>query len=202
MSLTISSLGLNRGQRGFIVGQSGSGKSVLAAQLLPASGTLFVIDPKSEFDNRMDLKIFTDARKIPFKSGNRVLFRPSPEDFSNLGMYDYVFKRIYDLGNAYTYIDEVTPFTSALVYPHYLKVLYQLGRSKNLTTLATTQRPTCVPKILFTEANKIYAFRLADSEDVRRVNYLIPEYEKPKKFYFYYLDSDHDRTKLVTLKIQ
>lgn len=195
---------LDIGERGFIVGLSGSGKSEVAKRLIPSTGTRVVIDPKREFQVRGE-RVINDPSKFRVIEGKLNVYRPHPDLLTDIPSYDEVLRKVYNTGNVFLYLDEVTPLMNGNKGPKYLQVCYQLGRSKGVTSLASTQRPTCISKVLFTEATKFYVFRLNDLNDIRRMASIVPGYDgtSPVPYAFTFLDVNTSETpKVMKLKLR
>jgi hypothetical protein len=187
--MVFDELRLKKGQKGFAVGQTGTGKTFLCEHLLPADGLLGVIDGKREC-NAFNCRVFDDPRKLIRAKPDRFIYRPKPQWFASHGGYDAVYKYCYERGNMFVFTDEVLAVCKGRTVPHWLNVCVQMGRSKGITMLSGTQRPSWIPINLITEARKLYAFRLSYPDDVKKMEYLIPGYDKsnlPER-YFYYRD--------------
>jgi hypothetical protein len=177
--LSLKNLRLKPDERGAIIGQTGTGKSVLATQLLLASSAkrLAIIDPKGMFDYPEDVEVTSNPRRIIGGKLERFVFRPNPDNLMNLEQYDSVYKYCFNKGNILVYTDDVLGIMSRTRYPHYLQVCYQMGRAKNIGMLSSFQRPAWLPLFLCSESSKFYLFRLTVGDDVKRVQQFIPDYD-------------------------
>jgi hypothetical protein len=179
LSLTFKNLRLNPDERGAIIGQTGTGKTVLANQLLLASKAkrLAIIDPKGMFEAADDIEVTSNPRRIIGGKLDRFIFRPNPDSLTDLGQYDDVYKYCYKKGDFLVYTDDVLGIMSRNKYPHYLQVCYQMGRQKRVAMLSSFQRPAWLPLFLCSEASKFYLFRLTVGTDIQRVEQFVPDYE-------------------------
>lgn len=188
---TLNELRLNKDQRGAIIGQTGTGKSVLAKQLIPGNANrIAIIDPKRTFS--YDLPIFTSAREIYRRKPKRFIYRPKPSLLGNLLEMDDVYRYVYNLKDCFLYTDDIVGVLTNTKYPHFLQVCYQMGRELNIACLASFQRPYSVPLFLMSEASKFYAFRTVLANDIKRVNEFVPSYTPlnlPDKHTFFYYDT-------------
>lgn len=173
MSVTLNELKMKNGLRGFVIGQSGSGKTVLCQHIIPFEKSCLIIDPKGEFPVPPGYKVikhplkFRPSKREPF----HVVYRPTSQLYDNLNAYNYLYGKIFHRENCFCYTDEVLPTISdAGKATFYLKRCYQIGRSRGIGMLSSTQRPSSIPKILFTESTKFYRFRLNDLADNIRMN--------------------------------
>ena len=81
-----------------------------------------------------------------------------------------VLAELFEEGNRTLYIAEVAYFAQDLKLEDELRRLWQMGRSQNLIVVAGTQRPTGVPRPMFSEPSWFIAFRTADEDELRRVS--------------------------------
>lgn len=187
----ISDISPKRGERAVIIGFSGSGKSNLAkALLISIRQPVIVIDPKREWDSTGYL-VVNRVRHIPKLIGNRkVLFQPIIAEFDDVNVYNHVYKQIFETGNVCVYTDEVSVFSTGIRYPAYFKAIYHQGRSKNITAISSTQRPSAIPPFVITEVQRLYAFHLNSPDDVKKVRSMVKGYDpdKLKRYAFYYLN--------------
>lgn len=189
--ISIAEIALKPGERGVVIGQTGTGKSYLSSALLPHEGDLCIVDPKREFDNLEKLPVYSSVKKIAVYRPKRFVFRPSERDIANLSLYDDLFAYLYKRGKIFIYVDEVAIIGTANRYPHWLLVCYQLGRSKGITILCCSQRPRRVPVFIFSEAQRFYVFRLTTRQDVQTVSEYAKGYgdvtlTNPHAFAYYY----------------
>lgn len=171
---SIKDLRLRIGERGAIIGRTGTGKSVLAQSLIPGEGRLAIIDPKRMFNYPVD--IFHSYKDILKRKPKRFMYRPNEQEFDNIEAYDSVYKYIFDCGKFFVYTDEIVSVIDNSTPPRYLRLLYQLGREKRISILSTFQRPKSVPLFLMSESNKFYPFRLTLTDDIKRVKQFVPGY--------------------------
>jgi hypothetical protein len=185
---SIDDLKLKDQERGFIFGQSRTGKSELAKRLIPSTGNLAIIDPKREFDY-VNVNVYNDVDKIINSKAKEFIYRPHELKIDNLEDYNKLYQYIYNTGNFFVYTDEIVTRIKGRSYPKFLQVCYQLGGSRNVRMLTTSQRPSCIPMFLMSEANKFYGFRLTLPADAKRVtDFLNPIDDLKTKHHFHYRD--------------
>lgn len=191
---TMQNLRLNNDERGSIIGQTGTGKSVLANQLLLASKNkrIAIIDPKGMFNyDGEDIEVTGNIRRIIGGKLDKFIFRPNPDNLTDIDQYNELYKYCYRKGNFLIYTDDVLGIMSRNKYPHYLQVCYQMGRAKNISMLSAFQRPAWLPLFLCSEASKFYLFRLTVGDDIKRIQQFVPDYESRRlhdKHTFLYYD--------------
>jgi hypothetical protein len=188
------------GQRGLVIGLSGGGKSFLSKHMLRAMQTQerqLIIDPKREWNDIPGAVYFqrsSEFKKLVTRSkGNGIfVFQPHETLFSDRATYDDLFYQAFTMGNITIYIDEITAFTTATSYPHYLKICYHIGRSKGIRMLTCTQRPSNVPPYIISESNRFYIFPLQLPDDIKKIKAFVKGYNPDgydEEFSFYAYDS-------------
>ena len=201
----MKSLQLGRGEHGAIIGQTGTGKSVLARVIIGDVTRLLVIDPKGEF-TLPNVEIFDDPKQIIRKRIGRIIYRPKPSLLSDLDAYNRLYKWAYERGNILVYTDDVVGVIPKQSPPPYLKICYQMGRSRNVRCLSCYQRPFLVPLVLKSEVTKAYVFRLLVPQDVREVQSFVPGYSPDKletRYSFAFYDCNKmDRAEYTRLQLR
>jgi energy-coupling factor transporter ATP-binding protein EcfA2 len=192
------------GEHGVFIGKTGTGKSELAKRLLPKN-KIAIIDPKQEFDFDSSIKVYDKAKNIIRDKPTRFIFRPHAENLSNLSEYDVVYEWLYNRGDVTVYTDELAAFTTSLCYPHYLKVCYQLGRSKRITMLGSTQRPSSIPIVTLSECTHFYAFRVTMPQDIKKTSSFVPgynvqEFQDQHEFFYHSVKTNTSSRYLLKLK--
>ena len=196
------------GERALIVGQTGSGKTAFATWLLIRIPTAPVIiyDTKEEakFPKLPNSVVVHTLEQLKGEYENPevdyIVFRPpvemlaKPDELDDLLFYHYTHFR-----NSVAYIDEMYSFHNHGRAGKGLVALYTRGRSRGITTIGSTQRPVMVSRFAITEAQKIYAFRLGDKADRKRLGDVIPNFADlplPPKHGFYFYESGEDAPEL------
>jgi energy-coupling factor transporter ATP-binding protein EcfA2 len=196
-------LQLNRGQHGIIIGRTGCGKSVLANNLIPATGKVCIVDPKRMFTCSYNLPIYTTASSILLMKPKRFIYRPNPNELDNLNAYNSVYKYCYESKNFFVYTDEVVAVINTIrTFPKYLRICYQMGRQVGMSMLSTSQRPCDIPKWLITEVEKMYIFSLTAESDIKRIKEGMADYNPNKlksKHEFLFNDIYSDNPSIRTI---
>ena len=203
MAIRISSLRLKSGEKGFIAGQNGTGKSYLSRQLLPDNSALAIIDPKGMYEYDHNIKSYDNVSKLIKSRSKRFIYRPNQSSIRDYGAYNDLLLHCYNLGNIFLYIDEIIPLLNRRTEPHDLQTCYQLGRQKGVTILTVSQRPKLIPGYLVSEAQKYFTFTLTKKADRDVIADSIGDYPLPRSRYeFVYKDlySDDDPIRLIMPK--
>jgi hypothetical protein len=124
---------------------------------------------------------------------------------SDLAALDEVYRYVYETENIFLYTDDVVGICDQYRAPHYLKVCYMMGRSKNITCLASFQRPSLLPVYLMSECTKFYVFELVIPSDVRKVAGFVKGYDPSrladKHTFLYYDLSDKQQRRSEPVKL-
>jgi hypothetical protein len=179
-------------ERVFVAGMTGSGKSFLSQTLLMKTRSLIVVDSKNSMNN-WNLQEITVENVEKFQRGEPMRLRVVDNDDAYTLM-EIAYKR----GNCTVYFDETTAvIPNPRKYPKIITDIWTRGRSINVRGWAVTQRPVDIPKILLTEANHVFLFRLNSIDDRRRMASQMGEQvlELPDtKYGFWYYNTENNRT--------
>ena len=196
---------LERGQRGIIIGQTGSGKTVGAIwhmQHVPVT-PIVIMDTKGEpaFDKigideeTQVYESLADFEREWFKKRRQPVYSIVRPDMSEIaepaGMDETLFRMVQGGRGHFLYIDEAYQWHVAGRAGAGLTGILTRGRSKGITTLLSTQRPAWLSRFCFTEAQKMYIYRLNDKRDAKTIGEYVPDFaEKPiaKRYEWYYYD--------------
>lgn len=198
------SIFVDRGERGLIVGQTGSGKSVMLQEQCrhaPISPVI-IYDTKGDdgfFDVPTDeeeisviesLDDFKRYTKQPRRKwSDYLLIRPNNHEVGEPKILDQYLLHHYDrCKQSYCMIDEAYQMHENGKAGPGLLGIYTRGRSQGISAVACTQRPKWVSRFLLTEAQKIYIYSLTDIDDRKRMGEISPYPWKKRvdKFHFYY----------------
>ncbi len=185
------SLLLKPGERGLLVGKTGSGKTMGATFLLRhLPPPIIVLDTKGDdhlprsFDPRITDRVdgLTDRIDQPI-----TIVTPTASELIDVaGLDDWIGSLP---APATLYIDELyqVHFGSGRAGPGLVGLLTR-GRSRGMTTLMSTQRPAWISRFCLTETENFYVYRLSDPADRDRVARLTaPQIERiPRRFHFWF----------------
>lgn len=198
---------LEKGQRGMLVGRTGSGKTAHAIFQLKNAPQfpVIILDTKiedaffglPESDESLDLvenvgDFKTYLRQAREKQADFILVRPNIHEVQDHEILDEYCRLVYDnAGKCTSYFDELYNWHNRGVPVNNFVGLLTRGRSRGKTVLQSTQRPGWISRFCFTESEKFYVHRLTDNRDRKTFDAVIPDfsqYAPPKDkhgFYFY-----------------
>lgn len=204
------SITLERGERGLVIGQTGSGKtgfSTWLIQRMPMT-PIIIMDTKEEkkferlqnsvivddmggVDRAMTLD--PDSDTIP----DYIVLRPDVFSMNDPVYLDNILLELFtDYRNIGIFIDEGYTFHKGGRAGPGLMALMTRGRSRGLTVLICSQRPSWIAREVITESQRKYIFRLIDRRDKKTLGEVIPDFENlpnPQKFGFWYYDDDLEK---------
>jgi ABC-type dipeptide/oligopeptide/nickel transport system ATPase component len=177
-----------QGEHVAIVGPTGSGKSVLGLGLCqiiaqrkttnghPTHVAVLANKPK---DRTMSALGWPRVREWPPGYGQEhcVVWpkygAPASAVNRQAAFYRPVLQTIFAEGGQTVYVDEIADFEEPKPDGMGLKAItsrfWKVGRSLDLTFMASTQRPRSVARPMWSEPSWVFIFRLRDLDDVRRV---------------------------------
>lgn len=191
-----------RGERVLVAGQTGSGKTVAMAAIaraLSQRGRVAVIDTKIEPKYRALPRARLVKHPRDFSSSESrferrdgpavMIWRPSPDVAQDPQALDDVLYSLYHRYAGNVVIDELYPFHTGGRAGPGLTALLTRGRSRGITTVMGSQRPTWISRFCVTEAQHYWCYRLVDRQDRKRLSEVIPEFPLevlPEKYRFHY----------------
>ena len=171
---------LEPGERTFIVGSTGSGKTYFARRILWNAKNLVVLDVKHGFTwadhkgaNTGDSPYDVVYRTIPelllwSGKGKPAIFQPDFADVKN-GIVDAFFRLCWDWKTPLVYCDEILDLAPNGRMPFWFEKVIKQGRQRRITYVFGTQRPKRIPLACITESQHYFIGRLALSDDRERM---------------------------------
>jgi hypothetical protein len=168
---------LKQSEHVFIVGSTGTGKTVLANNYLSNTfAKVFVLDSKGtfswmkNFSNKESLFVRNIKNlKVNSKKIHKIIYRPSANEMTQ-EYYNQFLKYVYNFKNCIVYIDEIAQICkNTFNYPLYAKHLLERGREFNIGVWGATQRPKNIFSGFMTESTHYFVFRINGENDRKRV---------------------------------
>lgn len=206
-------------QHVFIVGKSGTGKSVFAESYLCYYKNVIKLDTKGEYYERKrkgepywyglqegkDYTVIFHLADIEEVKTNKIIYVPTFEEQTQ-EYYNLLLKYVYDRENTIVWIDELMSICdSPRNYPLYLKALMTRGRSKNASVWALSQRPLDIPTIVTSNVTHFVVFNLnlpQDRDKLASVTGMNQLLIKPEGHNFWYYKDDSEKCTLCQINIE
>lgn len=204
---------LQPGERTFIVGSTGSGKTYLARRLLWGAPNVIVLDPKHGFtwsdkagantgDSKYDFAV-PEIEDLKRWDGKRpIIFQPPMIRGKSMeSIYDEFFALCWFWKTPLVYCDELMQIAPTGNPPFELKKVITQGRQRGITAIFGTQRPSKIPVICMSESQHYFAGRLANKVDREKMaDYMNSELlvrQPAKKFEFWYANESRDSPVMI-----
>lgn len=170
-----------QGEHVTLVGPTGSGKTTLGLAILPKRRYTLVLAAKPKDPLISDLKkqgytISRDWPPPPIEiTGGRVVYWPKmkdPEDvIAQRDGFAAALADAYRQGGWTIFIDELQYVTDRefLGLAPLAKLLWQHGRSLNVSIVGGTQRPAHIPLAAYSQATHLFFWRSNDAADLKRL---------------------------------
>ena len=155
-----------------IFGRTGSGKTYRALSMLDYVPRWLIIDTKWGIEPARWGKAVPLVTKFNPKYPRQILRAPlalvgEPAEYAH---YQYQIMRAFVAGGPRViYADEVADISPSTVRmgTGYSRVL-RLGRGRRVTGWSGTQRPSMIPKVIYTESTHFFFFDLLDEDDKKK----------------------------------
>lgn len=195
------------GERALIVGATGSGKTGFACFILERLETVPIIIYDTKEENKFTALpgsiVVQSQGELEEALGNPeidyIVYRPSLEITVDPDLLDDLLLTHYHrYRETVAYIDEVYQFHKGGKCGPGLIGLLTRGRSRGITTIISTQRPSYLSRFCITESQKFYIFSLIDKQDKKRIGDVVPDFANlsdPVKFGFWYYHVGDDAPK-------
>ncbi len=173
------------GDRGFIAGRSGSGKTFLARHLLAVYGAseandkefrglLLIMDPNHNFEFPANRIATEPEDALPTKKEPVVIYRPGPER-RDAEDWNAVWRgALFSKEKMMVYVDEtfaMEPLFGAkrIEGGNMMNAYLTQGRARGKAALLAAQRPVNIPRNVIAQAEWFYMFDLPLEDDRRTV---------------------------------
>ncbi|MHB8387514.1 MAG: hypothetical protein ACYDAO_09370 [Thermoplasmataceae archaeon] len=196
---------MKKGERGLLVGRTGSGKTQNAVFQMRHSvvSPVIILDTKienaffglPEEDEKLDLIESIDDFKSMSKRPKKdlpeyILVRPEKEVIQNSELQDEYCNLLYHkFSSCFIYFDELYNWHKTGRTGDELIGLLTRGRSRGKTVLMSSQRPALISRFCVSETDKFYIHHLNDMRDRKTIGEFIPDFQKvqtPPKYHFWH----------------
>lgn len=190
------------GEHGIILGQNGSGKSVMLLEQARRAplGPVVVMDTKidegftrlAEKESAEIVSSLAEYKRALKRKANKMpdylIVRPPIEEVTDPEALDLYCQEAYEKTHLYFLVDEAYQLhNNGRAYPGLIGLLTR-GRSRKISVVLCSQRPKWLSIFCLTEVKHFYIFRLIDRGDRARIAELTP-YNRdtiPPEYHFYY----------------
>lgn len=152
-----------------------AGKSTLASYLVARRHQVVVLAAKGKDDNMM--RRYADYTKItgwpPPRGKNKILLWPKVQSSSALtmkGQHD-AFKACLDyvsMRGAWCVVDDESHWMSQFLrLDKEIAILHHQGSSQGVSMVNLTQRPSWIPKIIYSSSSHVFLGKTSDRDDLK-----------------------------------
>lgn len=157
-----------------------TGKSTLASYLVARRGQVVVLCAKTKDDNLR--RRYADYTKItdwpPPRGKNHVMLWPKVKATAALTMKEQqtVFKKCLDYVNmrgAWCVVDDESHWMAQFLrLDKEIAILHHQGSSNAVTMVNLTQRPSWIPKIIYSSSSHVFIGKTSDRDDLKALSNL------------------------------
>lgn len=191
----------------FVAGRTGSGKTYLTRKYLAGYKHVVVLDTKGKIEwpeiPEEEKTLVTKLSELEKAQTPKIIYRPNWSEL-DFAYYDAFFQWVYARQNTIVWVDEVMSICpNPLKIPSYYKACLTRGRELGIGVWSLTQRPAGIPLVVMSEATHFFVFELNMKEDRKRlteITGMVQFMQKPKKYHFWYYNSEMDNPVLAVLK--
>ena len=169
-----------QGEHMLIAAPTQAGKSTLASYLVARRGQVVVLAAKGKEDNLR--RRYADFAKItdwpPPRDKSKVLLWPTRQATAALTMKTQqdAFKKCLDYVNmrgAWCVVDDESHWMSQFLrLDKEIAILHHQGSSQGVTMVNLTQRPSWIPKIIYSSSSHVFIGNTSDRDDLKSLSNL------------------------------
>lgn len=172
-----------QGEHITIIGPTGSGKTVLARQLLRRRDFVVILGIKNrdpelyapfqregyELVRRFDAEAPDDADSVKLLFVPRTDKRGAEGRKAKSARFRQALQDIYDVGRWCVYADDIQYMADQLRLSDDFEELWMLGRSEGVSVVASSQEPVNIPLMAYGMATHLFLFKNTDAVRARRM---------------------------------
>ena len=203
----------------FIAGMTGCGKTKLAEVYTAGMGTVIKLDTKQEYDSKRmeneepwegltegeDYEVCFSLEQVFASESEKIIYQ-IPWDEQNEECYNKLFEWGYQNGHIRFWVDELmTVCPNSMSCPKWLKAIYTAGRSRYVTIIGCSQRPTGIPPVCISNSTHHFCFALPLMSDRKKMTDLtgcLAFMEKPGKYWFWYYKEGMEEESVKQYKLK
>jgi len=165
-----------------LIGPNGSGKTNCLISILPERDYIVMLATKprdrtlDELIDHNEFDLYYDWHDIPCDRSPRRIIWPDATDLDADRVQQEVFTRtlraVYNEGNWCLVIDEGYFVATDLKLGPRMRKFWTQARSLDVSFVVGTQRPSWVPKEMYSESTHIFLWSMVEKDDVSRVSAL------------------------------
>lgn len=135
-----------------------------------------VIDSLNEYSEGESVSNFHDfsEKLAKLKDENKkefeLIYRFDPESEISAQEFDHILRLCFYFSNIQVVIEEIQLYSSPHFLPKWLKNSLLIGRHRNLSILATSQRPGEVNKTILSQCSHIFCGNIIEGNDLKYVS--------------------------------
>ncbi len=197
-------LTLRKGERWFIVGKTGSGKSVFARYILRqwmrSHWPILIIDPKHGYDQFAEEPEAATLER-PWRGWDETapvcIYQPTMPARHDPDL-DALLFMVLEHGNIVVEIEDTYGMMNAQSAPEGYMALITQGRAKGVSVLTLSQRPIGVPDVAMSQADHIVIFRQLGPANIKRMADFTQDQSTTyplRRYEFRYWNEEMDRSR-------
>jgi len=148
-----------------IFGRRGSGKSTLARTLVAPCTRLILFNTLGEEAHNEIGLVFREPQALFDYVQEAPQFR-AIADFQDDTLFPWTIDLAMAVGSCTLLVDEIDRHCSPVSVPDELNSCVRYGRHKSVSLLTISRRPADVPRIVSSQAEDIFVFRINEPRDV------------------------------------
>lgn len=164
-----------QGEHVTIIGPTGQGKTTLARALLPAREYCIIVatKPKDKVLNALRRKGWHVITEWPPEAHmTKVILWPRTKRGDTTGQKKEIETALisaYEAGGWCILIDELRHVTDFLKLKDQIEILWQQGRSLNVSLVTCNQRPSHIPLLAYDQATHLFLYGDKDETNIKRM---------------------------------